>query len=867
VIPTPAADCKHPTREHQHDCHIGQRIGEASHPGPHGSRTTARRRFQKRHQQHHQQHQSDDTLRAIMSLLLQLMQLLAPGIPQAASLAKMVGSLVNSTTEPPTPKPKQPKQAKGKRTSTEPDNWHHTPGKGAGAIPAPSTEPPPGHHTPGKGPTSTEPQQWQHTQAPQHPITADEVHGRDWVTVTRRRPNLDQWTLRSKDWSDPIIQYNDLGTALSKHTDGSPFRAVIQCADEDQGQAAAAMLNNTTPKAVWLIWRLATGTTTIPGQCGTKPVLQRVRCHKLVDQGQREPALLRCTQQAITTTTKHTETLRVIFDEQYISNKTRTTALARPRKALGDWIQTLPTTAAAAIQDTWGWKQHAQGPHKSIIGLIRVEGTFGQSDAPDTILGRSGQQGIFVEPIHWHHPLPPIKVAWEKWQPTDTADDYIQRLLDKGHKWGLARSARGLGARVATEASTDKTRTWQLDQAPRAWNQHTVEQLISSQPAFTDTHIIRKQVRGKVTTWWFTATSAADLDLHPIFATIDDEIYELWAKLAPPTRKAEPARSWHIHDTSTMQWHAPPKPRGTHAGTSKGTITVETPDPDDANKPSEQPQKKQCVASRPVPDGLTKVAMPADGSCLFHSIAQALTDSTGKEILGIQTRAETLAHIHKRTDTYIDLWDGLMPDDSKAPSFAAYIDHMQKHTAWGGYLELTAAARHYNQRIFIIPESIRRNHVLPRQPQSHGQHHFVVHGHTLRLPTTKRQHPRSHHHPARQTQTRTSRRRTIHTHRVDQPGHTHTAAAPAITATVFTGDRTQATAAADLDDLDHIASDLPAAARPKRPRPPPRTPDTSSFFDDNRVHWQRRRSTPQQQQQSKSSASPTNSPSLCRTRQ
>ena len=57
----------------------------------------------------------------------------------------------------------------------------------------------------------------------------------------------------------------------------------------------------------------------------------------------------------------------------------------------------------------------------------------GQSDAPDTILGRSGQQGIFVEPIH-----PPIKVAWEKWQPTDTADDYIQRLLDKGHKWGLA---------------------------------------------------------------------------------------------------------------------------------------------------------------------------------------------------------------------------------------------------------------------------------------------------------------------------------------------------------------------------------------------------------------------------------------------
>jgi hypothetical protein len=401
--------------------------------------------------------------------------------------------------------------------------------------------------------------------------------------------------------------------------------------------------------------------------------------HKLVDQGQREPALLRCTQQAITTTTKHTETICVIFDEQYISNKKRITALERPRKALGDWIQTLPTTAAAAIQDTWGWKQHAQGPHKSIIGLIRVASPTRQTPSWAGPANKASSLNPSTPQSRWRG-----RNGNQQTQQTTTSNDSLTKATNGAWRaW----------SRVATEASTEKTRTWQLDQAPRAWNQHTVEQLISSQPAFTDTHITRKQVRGKVTTWWFTATSAADLDLHPIFATIDDEIYELWAKLAPPTRKAEHARSWHIHDTSTMQWHPPPQPRGTHAGTSKGTITVETPDPDDANKPSEQPQKKQCVASRHVPDGLTKVAMPADGSCLFHSIAQALTDSTGKEILGIQTRAETLAHIHKHTDTYIALWDGLMPDD-KAPSFAAYIDHMQKHTAWGGRIFGTHRNRH-----------------------------------------------------------------------------------------------------------------------------------------------------------------------------
>ena len=275
----------------------------------------------------------------------------APHATPLTNITDLMSNLVNSTTTP-SAQAKLAKHRKGNGKSLQhstapPPNWHstphtsprdthrkvtirsdagltpkqnrtgacaqhthgHTPTHSTGATPTHSIGAPPAHST-GKGasPNTTAAAIKQQLQAPQHPGTADEVHGRDWVTVTRRRPNLDQWTLRSKDWSDPIIQYNDLATALSKHTDGSPFRAVIQCADEDQGQAAAAMLNNTTPKAVWLIWRLATGTTTIPGQCGTKPVLQRVRCHKLVDQGQREPALLRCTQQAITTprnTPKH----------------------------------------------------------------------------------------------------------------------------------------------------------------------------------------------------------------------------------------------------------------------------------------------------------------------------------------------------------------------------------------------------------------------------------------------------------------------------------------------------------------------------------------------------------------------------------
>eukprot|EP00435_Cladocopium_sp_Y103_P011611 s6007_g3.t1 len=204
--------------------------------------------------------------------------------------------------------------------------------------------------------------------------------------------------------------------------DAHPGLVVVPLLSAEQGAAAAAMLATTTPKATWIIWRQADAKTTLPGQCGNKPLLQRVSCVKLVDDGQQHPTLLRCT-------------------PQYTSTRTRTRKLAteRPRKPLGEWIQTLPPHIAPTIQVTWGWKRETTGTNKATIGLIRVEGTHGQGDSLDHLLGRSGQHGIFVEPLHWHDTLLPIKVAWERRGPDDSPDDYLQRLLDKGFHRGLGQ--------------------------------------------------------------------------------------------------------------------------------------------------------------------------------------------------------------------------------------------------------------------------------------------------------------------------------------------------------------------------------------------------------------------------------------------
>jgi len=401
------------------------------------------------------------------------------------------------------------------------------------------------------------------------------------------------------------------------------------------------MLANIKQRAVWILWRQADGTTSIPGQCGNKPLLQKVASIKIVDDPLGSPHLLRCTPKAIQTTTTHTEILRITFDEQYISKKLQTTARERPRKALGDWASTLPAHIANSIHDTWGWKQEHTGPNRAITGLIRVQGTFGSKDAPDYILGRSGQQGIFTAPIHWHNPLPNIKVE-------DTHEDYIQRLLERGHQWGLARGPRGLGARIEAEASTQHTRTWQLDRTPREWTQHTVQELLQANPAFEHTHIIKKQVRGPTATWWFQATTQKELDLHPIFATLDNKNLELWARLAPPTRRTGSTKAWPIKDPSVLQW--------THDRTSlsigTGATKMEEAQPQNGNRsPRGQPQKRQCIPIRDIPKGFLKEEVPGDLACLFHCLGKAF--STPKnEILAIQARAEVVAHLNKHKETY-----------------------------------------------------------------------------------------------------------------------------------------------------------------------------------------------------------------------
>ena len=261
-----------PSQETCHDNTTGVRIGEASHPGPAAAKATARRRQQKQ-----QQNNLGQIINLLLPLLTQLLQVLDTGratdSSSIPSLTTALGTLLghNNAQSQDTPGKPASHRPRKRRGTIYQQTRQHTGGPTTASTAAPkggstSTTVQPaaaarriqlndqewpsfkdgkGKTAPGqqkgKGPSTPGPQG---TRGPHNPPAAlpDGSKPEEWTTITRRRPNLDAWALRPKDWSDPTLHYDTLATALQKHSGDQPFRAVIHCSDHEQGQAAAAML-------------------------------------------------------------------------------------------------------------------------------------------------------------------------------------------------------------------------------------------------------------------------------------------------------------------------------------------------------------------------------------------------------------------------------------------------------------------------------------------------------------------------------------------------------------------------------------------------------------------------------------------------
>jgi hypothetical protein len=95
--------------------------------------------------------------------------------------------------------------------------------------------------------------------------------------------------------------------------------------------------------------------------------------------------------------------------------------------------------------------------------------------------------------------------------------------------------------------------------------------------------------------------------------------------------------------------------------------------------------------------------VPHDNSCLFHSVAR-FTNSSGPELrkLAVQTCINFKEKIFEgiSLQTWIEASEG---------PFDAYIQHISKHTTWGGYIELflLSIALQRQIAVYVLHESLQ----------------------------------------------------------------------------------------------------------------------------------------------------------------
>ena len=349
-----------------------------------------------------------------------------------------------------------------------------------------------------------------------------------------------------------------------------------------------------------------------------------------------------------------------------------------------------------------------------------------------------GQAGVFVEPVGRVESTPAVRVSWHGPAATETLDTLRRRLLTEHPAFGLTLGHRQLGTRTPPDPSKPSKQTWILAGTPPSWSDDYVRDLISSQSSISDLEILRRQVRKKSCTWWFRGLSSEASVAFQVVVGDDASASSFWA-LPYHTRPA----------------HRPP---GTPISTSRpftfrgrreafpivekpaGPPPAELGEPSDTEpRPNPEPKKPAAtIRVRQPPDGTHLVTVPGDGSCFFHAVLRGLqAQQHGLDLTAQALRAQTIAHMRKYSDQYIEHWDGCDDHGQGLHSFNDYLTRMQSSQAWAGFLELTACCRTHrltaiilSERVDIPPCVINDKGGLPRVVLWHSADHF-----DLLLPT------------------------------------------------------------------------------------------------------------------------------------
>ena len=641
---------------------VGIRIGEASHPGPHagagGSRRTARRR-QERVTGYNGMRVGEasnpgpaldsgqlGTLIALIQSLLQILTQLAAG--QGGDLAtpiETVSRTVRGLQE-------QGGKANGKDK-----------GKGGGTAPTSATT---ARASEGDG--------WSLVQRGRGKGAAakgeEKGKGRGSPTPRPAPRQVTSAALRASDWTGKLLTVEELASYQ-----GVGEGIVIGARDENQALVAEAMVaGGGLQSSVVLAYPHPEGKTRLPFWTEAGVTMRAAVLKEFPFGTVAVPRLKGKSTSMQTIKAEETEIVRVILARDLTDEKTWKEALRGFRGFV---------MARLAVTDAWGAAEERRlGP--VVVGLARVKKSLIAA-----ALGRSGQDGLFVEPTGR---TSSFGVTWLDTKEGEAVDDYFRRVAAIKSKWGMVMGRRQLGHRTETPAD-QQVRSWRVPGAPRHWDAEVVKEILE-EAGFTQVVVTSRMVRKGAATWFVRA--AGKEDLATIGVKEGAETVEIFVLPAQTARRqgfrAPLARERPL--TFAREQFA------TVIGAKETTAKDET--------GKEVPAgKKAKLELRAVPAGATLKPMPRDGNCLAHSVGQGLTflKQDAKQRPARLVRAEIHAYMKRKAEEFAGFWDGrnTADEEGKLANFAEYLAEMAGDGRYLGCLELTAACRAFDLTLIVVP--------------------------------------------------------------------------------------------------------------------------------------------------------------------
>ena len=573
-----------------------------------------------------------------------------------------------------------------------------------------------------------------------------------------------QWTLRSGDWTDPVLTYEEVIQAFAKE-DSAAVKAVVLTTPEQRDTMQTLLRGTSKAHAVLIVTPDKAATQKCRGVSGGRVSYRTVAVHESYTAGLEKPQP-KAMAKAIRLEQKATTVIYVRFFQRYMTAEKWREAHRNPQREFHAFMAQHRMKAL----DSWSWQVEAvaRTEQQKIFGCARI-----QEGDVHTLLALSGKGGIFFDASR-SFTLTPCFTEWHDQLEHETPVEYLRRMMTVPADFGLVAGSRQLGKRLKRAEGQAVQRHWLIDGVPR---EVTTDQLVTvlQGAGFDEIEMLVQRRRGALMEFHFRAKATFTTDCIGIPFQLGENEFALWARIAPPKRgKGTPqtistAGSWSLE---------PPKSRWTteqvalnegedqetngkdgasvlDSGSTAGDVTM-PPGAADKDRPAGPVGAKErragekgaakkimAVQQRSVPAGVEVAAQPMDGNCLLHCLAAGLKElDTPKEYTAAEIRARVANHFAKNESEYRKIWDGELPNHAVSDDFKHYVREVEKDGVWGGLLELRAAARIYDTRliIFATPVEIEPFHVHGQQKRRvialrfNGRHYDLLRGVGGKLP-------------------------------------------------------------------------------------------------------------------------------------